>query len=141
MNRIQFNWERRPKRPAADALRSLVEACLERLGDEACEVHILVTGDDRIRDLNRDYLGHDRATDVLSFPDGDVLPSGQRFLGQIVVSLDTARRQADEAGLPEIQELSELVIHGLLHLLGYDHSSDQGDMNRIELKLRGELLS
>jgi len=63
-----------------------------------------------------------------------------RFLGQIVVSLDAARRQAEEAGHSEMRELEELVLHGVLHLLGYDHSSDQGEMNRIELKLRGELL-
>jgi len=141
VNRVQLNWERRPSRPAAEALRNLVRACLERINDEASEVHILVTGDERIRELNREYLGHDRPTDVLSFPDGDLMPSGRRLLGQIVVSLETARRQADDAGHSEMQELSELVLHGVLHLLGYDHSSDRGEMNRIELKLRGELLS
>jgi probable rRNA maturation factor len=108
--------------------------------DEDCEVHVLVTGDERIRELNRDFLGHDRPTDVLSFPDGDVLPSGRRLLGQIVVSLDTARRQAGDLGHSEMRELSELTLHGVLHLLGYDHSSDQGEMDRIELTLRGELL-
>jgi probable rRNA maturation factor len=101
---------------------------------------VLVTGDERIRELNRDYRDTDRSTDVLSFPDGDVLPSGRRLLGQIVVSLDTARRQAGEAGHGELRELAELVLHGTLHLLGYDHSSDQGEMNRLELRLRGELL-
>ena len=140
MNRVQFNWERRPLRPAAEALRRLVVECLEGMVDDPCEVHVLVTGDDRIRDLNRDYLGHDRPTDVLSFPDGDVLPSGRRLLGQIVVSLETARRQADDAGHSEIREISELTLHGVLHLLGYDHSSDQGEMDRLELKLRRELL-
>lgn len=140
MNRVQFSWERRPSGPAADALRNLIRACLERTCDEASEVHVLLTGDERIRSLNRDFLGHDRPTDVLSFPDGDVLPSGTRLLGQIVVSLDTARLQAEEAGHSEVRELEELVLHGVIHLLGYDHSSDQGEMNRIELKLRGDLL-
>jgi probable rRNA maturation factor len=100
-----------------------------------------VTGDEQIRALNHRYLGLDRATDVLSFPDGDELPSGRRLLGQIVVSLDTARRQAEDAGFGELQELQELVLHGTLHLLGYDHSSDQGEMNRLELRMREELLS
>jgi probable rRNA maturation factor len=100
-----------------------------------------MTGDDRIRALNRDYLGHDRPTDVLSFPDGDPLPSGRRLLGTIVISVDTARRQAEEAGHSELRELEELLLHGILHLMGYDHSSDQGEMNRLELKLRGELLA
>lgn len=107
----------------------------------SAEVHVLVTGDERIRKLNRDFLEIDRPTDVLSFPDGDELPSGRRLLGQIVISLDTARRQADEAGHSENRELVELLLHGTLHLLGYDHSSDQGEMNRLELELREELLS
>jgi probable rRNA maturation factor len=100
-----------------------------------------VTGDRRIRDLNRDFLGRDTATDVLSFPDGDMLPDGRRLVGQIVVSLDTARRQADVEGHSELRELQELVLHATLHLLGYDHASDRGEMNRLEIGLREELLS
>ena len=141
MNRVQINWNRRPGQPAAEALRAVVSGCIRRLDAGPCEVHLLVTGDEQIRALNRDYLGHDRATDVLSFPDSDDIPTGHRLLGQIVVSLDTARRQAKDAGLAELRELQELVLHGTLHLLGYDHSSDQGEMNRLELRLREELLS
>ena len=141
MNRVQFNWERRPSHPAADDLRETVVACVDRLDSGPCEVHVLVTGDDRIRALNRDYLGHDQPTDVLSFPDGDVLPSGRRLLGQIVISLDTARCQAEDEGHSEIRELQELILHGTLHLLGYDHESDHGEMNRLEIGLREELLS
>ena len=141
MNRVQFNWERRPSHPAADPLRATINSCLEHLDCGPCEVHVLVTGDGRIRDLNRDYLGHDTPTDVLSFPDGDMLPDGRRLLGQIAVSLDTARQQAEVEGHSEIRELQELVLHATLHLLGYDHSSDQGEMNRVEIGLREELLS
>lgn len=140
MIRVHFNWERRPSEPAAELLRHTVIECLERLESGPAEVHVLITGDDRIRELNRDYRDTDRSTDVLSFPDGDELPSGRRLLGQIVISLETARRQAGEAGHGELRELAELVLHGTLHLLGYDHSSDQGEMNRLELRLRGELL-
>jgi probable rRNA maturation factor len=103
-------------------------------------VHLLVTDDGRIRALNRDYRGCDAATDVLSFPDGDELPSGYRFLGEIVISLETARRQAETAVIEERRELEELALHGTLHLLGYDHDSDRGEMNRLELQLREELL-
>lgn len=141
MNRVQFNWERRPSTPAADDLRRAVDGCLRRLGHDGCEVHVLVTGDDRIRELNLRYLERDRPTDVLSFPDGDVLPTGRRLLGQIVVSLDTARRQAAAAGHPVLRELEELLLHGTLHLLGYDHADDMGEMNRLEIQLREELLS
>lgn len=140
MNRVQITWQRRPAQRSADALRRVVSGCCERLGAGRCEIHILLTGDDTIRTLNRDYRGQDRATDVLSFPDGDVLPSGHRFLGEIVISLDTARRQAAEAGIGERRELEELALHGALHLLGYDHVSDRGEMKRLELRMRRELL-
>jgi len=104
------------------------------------EVHVLITDDDEIRRLNREYRDLDEATDVLSFPDGERLPTGPLLLGQIVVSLDSARRQAAELGHGELRELEELVLHGTVHLLGYDHEQDRGEMNEIELRLRKELL-
>jgi probable rRNA maturation factor len=118
-----------------------VAGCLDRLEAGPAEVHVLITGDERIRELNRSYLGRDVATDVLSFPDGDQLPSGRRLLGEIVISIDTARRQAAAEGHDELRELLELVIHGTLHLIGYDHAADDGEMNRIELGLRQELVT
>lgn len=140
MTRVQIKWDRRPSRPAAEALRKTVSEVLRRLDAGPSEVYLVVTDDVMIRTLNRDFLGKDRPTDVLSFPDGDVLPNGRTLLGEIVVSLDTARRQAEDAGHGEVQELVELVLHGTLHLLGYDHADDQGEMNRLELDLREELL-
>jgi probable rRNA maturation factor len=109
------------------------------LRTENAEVHLVLTGDQTIRELNQRFRDIDRATDVLSFPEGDVLPSGRRLLGEIVISLDSARRQAEALGHDEVRELSELALHGTLHLLGYDHLRDQGEMNEIELKLRREL--
>jgi len=110
------------------------------LHQRQAEIHVLITGDEHIREPNQRYRGKDVATDVLSFPDGDELPSGELFLGEIVVSIDTARRQAADAGISESRELSELVLHGTLHLLGYDHQEDDDSMNALELKLREELL-
>ena len=141
MTRIHIRWERRPSRPTAKSLREVITNCLESLGVEDAEVHVVITGDGQIHDLNRRFRNVDRPTDVLSFPDGDVLPTGQRFLGEIVISLDTARRQARDLAHGEDRELMELVLHGVLHLLGYDHERDQGDMDEIELSLREELLS
>jgi probable rRNA maturation factor len=106
----------------------------------AAEVHVVLTGDDELRRLNRTYRGLDRPTDVLSFPDGDPLPTGGVLLGEIVVSLDTARRQAAALGHGELRELEELVLHGALHLLGHDHERDGGTMAALELELREELL-
>jgi probable rRNA maturation factor len=137
---VHFRWERRPSQPTADALRRVVVETLRRMAVAESEVHVLVTGDGEIRRLNLEYRELDSATDVLSFPDGDLLPSGRVLLGQIVVSLDSARRQAVELGHSELRELEELVLHGTVHLLGYDHVKDQGEMNEIELSLRKGLL-
>jgi probable rRNA maturation factor len=111
------------------------------LGAGNAEVHVVLTSDQVIRELNRRFRNVDRATDVLSFPDGDDLPSGRRLLGEIVISRDSARRQAEALGHGEVRELCELALHGTLHLLGYDHERDHGEMNEIELNLRQELLS
>ena len=140
MTRVQMRWERRPSKPAAEALRRVITRCLESLGLEDSEVHVLIAGDDRLQRLNDRYLGRNRPTDVLSFPDGDLLPSGRVLQGEVVISLDAARRQAEELGHDELRELSELALHGVLHLVGYDHERDQGEMDDVELQLREELL-
>ncbi len=139
MNRVSITWERRPAQPTAEPLRRAVRAVLRRLKVVDAEVSVLVTGDERIRELNRRYLERDRPTDVLSFPDGDRLPDGHLLLGEIVVSLDTARRQARTVGHGELDELRELVVHGVLHLVGYDHDADDGEMDSLELELRREV--
>ena len=148
MTRVHITWQRRPSQPTAETVRRVISSCLisffkfrYRLAVEAAEVHVLITGDERIRELNRRYRGKDHTTDVLSFPDGDELPSGLTLLGEIVISLDAARRQAETLGHGELREISELVLHGTLHLLGYDHARDRGKMNRLELQMREELFS
>ena len=141
MTRVHIRWDRRPAQPAAEALREVISGCLGRLGSENAEVHLLLTGDQTMRELNQRFRDIDRATDVLSFPDGDELPSGRTLVGEIVISLDSARHQAEALGHGEVRELCELALHGTLHLLGYDHDRDHGEMNEIELKLRRELLS
>lgn len=141
MTRVQFTWERRPRQPSAEALRRVLAGALARLEVAGSEVHVLIGGDQRIRELNRTWRGVDDATDVLSFPDGDPLPEGGRLLGEVVISLDTARRQAEEGRRSELRELQELALHGLLHLLGYDHERDDGEMDSLELELREVLLN
>ena len=106
---------------------------------------------DRVmRDLNLRYRGRDSSTDVLSFPaedaptdagDEDFIHNDvSNYLGDIVISTDTAQRQASEAGHSLEREVDELVMHGVLHLCGFDHETDRGEMNRLELKLRRKLL-
>jgi probable rRNA maturation factor len=119
----------------------VIAGCLDRLGRDGDEVHLVLTDDRSLRELNQRFLGIDRETDVLSFPDGDELPSGRRLLGEVVISLDRARLQGRELGHGELRELCELALHGTLHLLGYDHERDDGEMNELELRLRQELLA
>ena len=103
------------------------------------EVTVALVSDGRMRALNRSFRGKDYATDVLSFPaDGsDSVPSGgDRYLGDIVIATGVARRQADEASHAVGTEVRVLALHGLLHLLGYDHEQDDGVMARTEERLR-----
>lgn len=104
-------------------------------------VSIALVSDARVRALNRQYRGKDAATDVLSFPAGPGdLPRSARhlpvFLGDIVIATGVARRQARAAGHDDTTELRVLALHGLLHLLGYDHEQDDGAMARLERRLR-----
>lgn len=92
--------------------------------------------DQRVRALNRQYRGVNRATDVLSFPTDHRLPTTEHCLGDIVIARGVARRQAREAGHSELTEWRVLALHGLLHLLGYDHERDSGRMRRVERRLR-----
>jgi probable rRNA maturation factor len=98
-------------------------------------VTLVIASDRRIRGLNRTWRGVDTATDVLSFPAGDG-PAPVRHLGDLVISRETAARQARAEGHSLATELRVLALHGLLHLLGYDHERDSGRMARIERRLR-----
>lgn len=98
-------------------------------------VSVAFVSDRAIRRLNREYARKDAATDVLSFP-ADGPDVGVRFLGDIVIAAGVARRQAREAGHSLAHEVKVLALHGLLHLLGYDHHADGGRMARVETRLR-----
>ena len=99
-------------------------------------VSIALVSDTRIRALNLRYRRKDAPTDVLSFPTNPESRIPNPFLGDIVIALGVARRQAREAGHTELAELKVLALHGLLHLLGYDHERDHGRMRRLEGRLR-----
>ena len=100
------------------------------------ELALVLAGDGLLRRLNRDYRGKDKVTDVLSFP-GE---GGQAGLGDIVISVAKAERNARRFGRTLGQELDVLALHGFLHVLGYDHEADDGTMDRLEGRLRRRLL-
>ncbi len=116
-----------------DELRAFAESV-------ACDVlegrgfTCLITGDDQMQALNRDFLKHDYATDVLSFP----APDGAD-LGEMAISIDRAREQATAHGHAAIAEVKILMLHGALHLAGHDHETDKGKMRRLESKWRKTL--
>ncbi len=104
--------------PRAFLAKLLGEAYAAR-GEGPAAVNLLLVDDRRIADLNSAYLDHEGPTDVLSFPDGETdLESGQLLLGDIAVSVDTARRESESRGVSARDELALYALHGLLHLLG-----------------------
>ena len=117
-----------------DAWSSFANQALNAIGNGESSATIAFVSDKKIRELNRQFRGVDKATDVLSFPAGENIN-----VGDIAVSVDTAAVQAKENGLSFNDEIAQLILHGLLHLCGYDHETDKGEMNRFELKLRQKL--
>ena len=97
---------------------------IEKL-DENVEVSVSFVGDDEIRDLNREYRGVDKSTDVLSFPMDDEFIIDNRILGDVILNTRRVMEQAEELGHSNERELSYLTVHSILHLLGYDHMEDE----------------
>lgn len=132
---------------AVPALESLATRALDQAGRrsglpllEGSEVSVLLSDDATIRLLNRDWRGLDKATNVLSFPTPGPL-AARPLLGDIAVSWQTTRREADDEGKPVADHLAHLLVHGFLHLLGYDHERDsEADaMERLETSILADL--
>jgi probable rRNA maturation factor len=125
--------------PAASALgkRDLNRflACATKALGLTGEFSVLLTGDERLRALNLQFRGKDKATDVLSFPALPQAANGDQG-GDLAISLETASVQAAAHGHTLQMEVKILILHGLLHLAGYDHERDQGQMRRRETRLR-----
>jgi probable rRNA maturation factor len=107
-----------------DLLERAVNAALAHESESLdSELSVVLTDEARIQQLNRDFLGIDAPTDVLSFPASETDPeTGARYIGDILISIPRARTQAESAGHPLEWEVQLLVVHGVLHLLGHDHA-------------------
>ncbi len=141
-NRVTLQVAHPQGKRFAKLVTELAETFLRKLELTGCELSISLVGDHAIRRLNRTWRKKDKATDVLSFPAGD-LPKGTpgpRQLGDVVISLDTAKLQAKEYERTLESEVARYLAHGLLHLLGYDHErpKDAQKMARAEERLLGE---
>lgn len=116
--------------------QSFSERALKSIRRGEHDATIAFVSDRQIKDLNKRYRNFEKPTDVLSFPAEDETGAN---LGDIAISLERAEVQAQENGLTLENEIAQLILHGLLHLCGYDHETDDGQMNRMELKLRRKL--
>ena len=121
--------------------RAFAERALKVVPAGGAGATVAFVSDRAMRGLNRRWRGKAGATDVLSFPSGqEEFEKGEGLsLGDVVISVEQAARQAEDNGLEFEDELAQLILHGLLHLCGYDHERDGGEMNALELRLRRRL--
>lgn len=124
----------RGKKIDTEAWSTFAGKALDVIGNPESSATIAFVSDKNIRKLNQQFRNVDKATDVLSFPAEE-----ETNLGDIAISVETAAAQAKENGLTFDAEIAQLILHGLLHLCGYDHETDNGEMNRLELRLRRKL--
>ena len=128
------------RREIAEFVRRVLIAL--RVDDNIQEVSIAIVDDESMRNLNRKFRKKNKTTDVLTFPadDSDADPNAKgRPLGDIVISIDQARRQATDQKHSLATEVRYLILHGILHALGHDHATDNGEMNALELEVRGRV--
>jgi len=120
-------------------LGGFLESLVHAMRSPARSLAVCLVSDRRMREYNRRYRGQDRTTDVLSFPAGPTAEN-EHHLGDIVISVPAAERQARQARHSLARELKILALHGYLHLLGYDHETDDGEMMRLQHDLIRRLL-
>lgn len=150
---VVFLNRQRRRRVSLARLRRVLRGAAVALGVRG-ELALVLAGDARLRRLNARYRGKDKPTDVLSFPGAcarhrassarrarcPACSRGEPELGDVVISVDTAASNARASARTLPQELEVLALHGFLHLLGYDHERDDGAMDRLERRLRRQLL-
>jgi probable rRNA maturation factor len=121
--------------------RTFAEKALKVVPVAGAGVTVAFVSDRAMRELNRMWRHKRGTTDVLSFPAGqnEFEMTEGATLGDVVISVEQAARQAAAHGLEFEEEVAQLILHGLLHLYGYDHETDEGEMNRLELRLRRRL--
>ena len=117
-------------------LERLARAILSDVGETSAELGIMFVGDQRMRGLNRRYRGKDRTTDVLAFAMRGAPHSSSHLLGDVVIAVPTAARQAKQGQRSLDEELMVLLVHGILHLCGYDHERSEKDARRMHRRER-----
>lgn len=119
------------KRITARRVKEKAERILEILNQNRAELSLAIVGNQEIQKLNSRYRNRDEPTDVLSFPSEGYLPTGEKLLGDVIISVEQAKKQAREGMKKLEEELETLLIHGILHLLGYDHEGSVKEARRM----------
>jgi len=135
---LQIEPEFEASTPAEKIAQAAAAAVAEILSDLNIGMTIVITTDEQLQKLNLEYLEIDAPTDVLSFPADEIDPdTGERYLGDILISLPKAQRQAEQGGHTLAEELQLLTVHGTLHLNGYDHleETDKAEMWAVQAKI------
>lgn len=138
---IEVVSRQRRRKMDSESWERFGEQALKTIGKVGHHATIAFVSDRQIRVLNQRFRGLDKPTDVLSFPadDEEFTETSEPNLGDIAISVERAESQAAENGLTFEKEIAQLILHGLLHLCGHDHETDEGQMNRLELRLRREM--
>jgi len=138
---IEVVNRQRARKLTTNQWRSFAETAMKTIGGEDQTATIAFVSDRAIKELNRRFRGKDYPTDVLSFPNQAAAfeVENQSHLGDVVISVHRAAAQAKQHRLSFAIEVKHLILHGLLHLCGYDHETDGGEMKKLELRLRRRL--
>ncbi|MCS7298891.1 MAG: rRNA maturation RNase YbeY [Spirochaetia bacterium] len=120
-------------------LKKITTFTLEKMNRDNVELSVVLCDDETIREYNRNYRNKDYATDVLSFPDGDIV-GRYIYLGDIIISIDRVFAQSKEFGVEPIEEFVRLLVHGILHLLGYDHETSEDD-EKVMMSIQDNLIT
>jgi probable rRNA maturation factor len=119
-----------------EKIRKKAQVILNALDSPESELSIVIVGDSEIASLNSEYLHHEGPTNVIAFPmqEGEFSGVNPGLLGDVVISIDTAEKESKVAGMDIEKRIDELLVHGILHLFGYDHVSDEGEAQIMEEK-------
>lgn len=142
MNKVSYINQTTEKIKELPTMKKVIRHALKKENVNNAEFNIIFVNNDRIKEINREYRKKDSVTDVISFAfedNVDFVDDTYRLLGEIYISIDKAREQAVEYGHSELRELSFLAIHGLLHLLGYDHMEEEEE--KIMIQKQEEILN
>ena len=117
-------------------LQKRAQAILNALGSPEGELSILVVDDSEIKTLNKNYLNRSGPTNVIAFPmkEGDFSDINPQLLGDVVISIETAGREALQSGISTEERFTQLLVHGILHLFGFDHEKSEQDARKMEKK-------